>query len=97
MTVLEHRVADELSDRVAQQREADRRRVDDRAVGAVARQHVRGMLGEKAIARLALAQRDLGAFSLGDVARDGEERRHPAVALLDVDVLADPQLAAVER
>ena len=52
---------DEIGGGVAEQREAHRRRVEDRAVRRLARQHVRRMLGEKAIALLALAQRDLGA------------------------------------
>src|SRR5262249_576471 len=96
MAKLEHRVAHELPGSVAEQREADGRRVDDGAVGAVARQHIRRVVGEKPVPRLALAQRDLGALSLRDVARHGEERRHPAVALFDVHVLPDPELATID-
>ena len=97
MTELEYRHANEIVRRIAEHRDADLRRVENGAGRRLPAQHVGRMVGEKAVALFALAQRDLGHLPFGDVACDGEQRRHRAVALLDVHVLADPQLAAVDR
>ena len=97
MAALEYGRPDEVCSVIAEEGETHRRRVENRAIGGLSRQHVRRVLGEKPMPLFAFAERELRVFSLGDVAGDGEERGHFPVALLDVHVLANPQLAAVER